>query len=248
MMTAGKEVLLQTEPTLGFEKLTYSAVFAHLQSEYDQKVTVGSVHERLWASQREFQLDVIAQLLREPIDPGSHLSLDLAIAAIQEADLTTPQGRRAGIREAVRMSSQFLVPRPHDRALQIAHIVRFRLWALETEHTEAAEIAELLTTIRQSTTEAYINVVGSIMQAVGLRARADAGDPDEIIQAIAVLGNASFIGLRTDVLDVATSTRLIPSGPNGELQQWYPDAVALWAYVQSMLELDGDLTPDERRL
>ena len=249
MLTAGKEVLFQIEPTLGFEQLTYSTVFEHLSAEYDQKVTIGSVHERIWKSQRDFQLAVIADALRDPLPVAPDDALDRAAAVIIEADLSTPAARRYALQSAVRLSSYHWNDPTHPRAIDLAHTVRFRLWALGPDHPEAEGFTEAITDIRTRSTEGYADVVRMLMKFVGVRVRPQAGDADEVVQMVALLGNATTVGLQTDVLELSRHSRFIPSGPNGELEEWFPDSIALWANVQSMFELEDDgLTDDERRL
>lgn len=249
MLRAGTEVLLDIEPTLGFEHLTYTAVFDHLQAAHDEKVTIGSVHERIWSSQRDFQLDVIAEALRQPIPKIHDAAFTRAAALIESLDLSTPAARRYAAQSSVRHGSYHLNPDGSSPATELALIVRLRLWPLEPGHPEAEGFTEAITDIRTDSTAEYCQVIRLLMRLIGLRVRADAGDPDEVIECIAVLGNATTVGLQTDLLPASQQPRLIPSGPNGEMEAWYPDAIALWSSVRSMLELDGDdLTDEQRRL
>lgn len=249
MLAAGTEVLFEIEPTLGFERLTYTAVFEHLLEHRGQKVTIGSVHERIWPSQRDFQLDVIAAALRRPISKIHDAAFTRAASLITTLDLETPTGRRYAAQSSVRHSSFHLNPDASSPATELASIIRLRLWPLEDGHPEADGFIDAISAIRTESTAEYVQVIRLLMKLVGLRVRADAGDPDEAIESIAILGNATMVGLRTDVLPQAKRPRLIPSGPNGELESWYPDAIALWANVRATLELDGDdLTDDERHL
>lgn len=249
MLTAGKDILFEIEPTLGFEQLTYSTVFEHAQTAYGQRVTIGSVHERIWKSQRDFQLDVVAAALRDTLPVGPDNALDSAAAVIANADLSTPASRRYALQSAIRLSSDEIHTAAFPQAIDLAHTIRFRLWELGPGHPEAQGFTDAITELRTASTDGYSNVVRLIMKYIGVRVRAQAGDPDEVVETVAILGNATNVGLRTDVLAAARRTRQIPSGPDGELEEWFPDAIALWAYVQSMFELDGDeLTDDERRL
>lgn len=249
MLDAGKEVLFEIKPTLGFEQLTYSAVFEHLLEHHDQKVTIGSVHERIWSSQRDFQLEVVASALKDPLPRAPNTAMERSAEIIAERDLSTPLGRRQALKSAVRVSSYLVTRTPSPQAVDLAHTVRFRLWALGPDHPEAEGFTEAINEIRAESTTGYTEVVHLIMDVIGLRVRADAGDPAEAVRSIALLGNAATIGIRTDVLDESRTTRALPTGPNGELEDWYPDALALWHAVRCTLELDGDdLTDDERRL
>lgn len=249
MILAGKEVLLDIEPTLGFDDFTYKAVFEHLSAKYDQKVTIGSVHERIWASLRDYQLDVLDALLLEPLDEEPPVLYDRAFAALSNIDNSTLSGRRYAVTTVIRLSSVFLHDRPFAPAVDMAHTVRQRLSGMNLEDPEIKAIAETMTEIRRKSNETYASLVRSLLQALHLRVRADAGDPEQVIHEIALLGNAVQVGLESDLLDLACSPRNLPTGLNGEMEEWYPDAIALWSHVRAMLELDGDdLTDDERRL
>ena len=249
MVKAGREVLFDLEASMGFEQLTYSRVFAHLAEHYNQRVTIGSVHERIWMSQRDFQLAVVAEAIRDPVTPTTDLARDRALATIASLDLSTPELRRNAIRTAIRLNSQNLFSSPQQAAIKIVHMVRFHLWAVGPDHPEAAGFTDVLTALRQESTQAYANVARLITEAVGIRVRPSAGNPDEVFETLALLGNATSIGLETEVLAAARTQRQLPTGPGGAMEDWYPDAIALWAFVTLMFELDGDdLTDDERQL
>ncbi len=249
MLSAGKNVLFEIEPTLGFEQLTYTAVFEHLHEHQGQKVTIGSVHERIWPSQRDFQLDVIAQALQGAIPTVHDAAFTRAAELITSLDLSTPEARRYAIQSSIRHGSYHLNPHAVTAETDFAATVRFRLWALGPDNPEAVGFAETIAAIRAASTYEYTQMIRLLMQLIGLRVRTNAGDPDEVIESVAILGNATMLGLTTDVLPQSQRARLIPSGPNQELEEWHPDAIALWSNIRAMFELDGDgLTNDERRL
>lgn len=249
MLSAGIQVLFEIEPTLGFEHLTYSAVFDHLHEHDGQKVTIGSVHERIWKSQRDFQLDVLAEALQGAIPALHDAARTRAVHVISSLDLSTPPARRYALQSVIRLNSYRLNPDAVSSASELAQIVRFRLWSLGPNSPEAQGFTEAITDIRAASTHEYAKIVRLLMQLIGLQVRGDAGDPDQVIESIAIIGNATMVGLTTDVLPQSQRPRLLPSGPGGTDEEWYPDAVALWAYVRAMVELDGDdLTTDERRL
>ena len=249
VMQAGKEILLDIEPSVGFEELTYSTVFAHLAEHHGQKVTIGSVHERLWNSQRDFQLDVIEAALNDALPTVHDDTMAQAAAVMARVDLSTPAGRRYALQSAVRQTSYHLSEPEFSPPVKLIYVVRFRLWNLGPDHPEAAPLRDVIARLRTTSTAKYVEIVHHIMQALNLRVRTDAGDPEEAVQSIAVLGNAARIGLRTDVLEAAHKTRLLPTGPSGELEEWHNDALALWSLVRCTVEFnDDDLADHERRL
>ena len=249
MLEAGRDVLSLLEPTLGFEGLTYSTVFAHLLEEHNQKVTIGSVHERLWKSQRDFQLDVVASALTDPVSGTVGLATAAAMRVVENADLTTPAGRRYATQSVTRVAAPSNINPVTPPSTKLIQAVRLRLWATGPDHPEAEGFFDTISKIREESTTAHAALTRAMMDIIGLRVRPEAGDPDQALRDIALLANAASIGVQTDVLGEARSERFLPTGPNGEIERWRPDGIAMWAIVQANLELDGDdLTAAERRL
>lgn len=106
MLAGGKAVLLDTKHTIGFEDVTYARVFDHVQSSTGQTITRGSVHERIWNSQREFQLDVLAAIVSETPEQLFDVANSGALEAMATADLSTAAGRRYATRNVVRLLQQ----------------------------------------------------------------------------------------------------------------------------------------------
>jgi len=129
----------------------------------------------------------------------------------------------------VRLNSHSLFVSPQEAAIKILHMVRFQLWAAGPDHPEAAGFVEQISMLRESATQAYADVARSIFDAAGMQVRPSAGDPSDVFESLALMGNAVSLGLQTDVLPQASTARQLPTGPAGELEDWYPDALALWA-------------------
>ena len=75
MIQGGMELLDLHGLTLTYQSITYAKVFDYLQREYSVRVTRGSVHERIWASQDEFRREVLFESVR--FFPPSNVSLAL---------------------------------------------------------------------------------------------------------------------------------------------------------------------------
>ena len=138
-----------------------------------------------------------------------------------------PTARRYALQSAVRLSSYQLDTQAFPQATDLAHTVRFGLWSLGPSHAEADDFTEAITNIRSVSTDGYSAAIRMVMKCIGSRVRPQAGDPDEVAETIAVLGNAATIGLQTNVLEASQRPRSVPSGPDGELQEWFPGAIAL---------------------
>jgi hypothetical protein len=79
MIQGGMELLDLHGLTLTYRSISYAKVFGYLEREYSIRVTRGSVHERIWASQDEFRRDVLIESVR--FFPPSNLILALGKAA-----------------------------------------------------------------------------------------------------------------------------------------------------------------------
>ena len=67
LLAAGVELLREQGPRGGVEHVTLGAVFERVEARTGQRVTKGSVYERIWDSQRHYQLDVLAETLRTAV-------------------------------------------------------------------------------------------------------------------------------------------------------------------------------------
>ena len=249
MLRGGKEMLFEIDVTLGFEGLTYSAVFKHLEDQYDQRVTWGSVHERLWPNQRAFQLDVIADLLDEAPAAVVERVTESTKLHLAQAPLETPADRRDGLRYVIRSRSYYYWEGQVPPLVWLAHTVRMRLWSLGPDNPEASGFREAIADMRVASRDSWVEIIRLAMDATGVRVRHCAGDPDEALRTVAVVANAAAQGLMTEVLPEGSQPRMLPTGRDGTLEEWYPDAYAIWAMACAMFELDGDdLNDTDRRL
>lgn len=61
VLQTGLEMLIEDGPRVTLGSINYATVFAYLESEYSVRVTRGSVHERIWASQDDFRQEVLTE-------------------------------------------------------------------------------------------------------------------------------------------------------------------------------------------
>lgn len=62
VLDAGYDLAVSQGLGAGLETDTYASVFDYLERSSGVRVTRGSVHERIWNSQRDFQIEVLAKL------------------------------------------------------------------------------------------------------------------------------------------------------------------------------------------
>jgi len=248
MLEGGKALLLNSKPTIGFEELTYARVFGHIKQTRGHTITRGSVHERIWNSQRDFQLDVVESIVSQTPHQIFEVVQSGAVEALASADLTTPAGRRYTAQNVVRLAQNhsWKLNDELTSAESVALAVRFRLAELDPDDPEALVVADHIFRQRQVSTNLYTELFLSLMDALGLRFKDGLGaDPAALL---AVLGNAITIALSSDPLPTAQDLRRLPTGPNQELEEWTSSALGVWFIVKSMLELDDDTIDESERL
>ncbi len=249
MIEAGCEVFNDLEPTMGFENLTYKSVFEHLLTTRGEKVTMGSVHERIWPGVREFQLDVLTAVLQNVPEQAFDMSASGVLEWFEQADLVTPAGRRYASQNVTRLFGNLAWGdgRPLHALEATSYDARFRTWTLPADHPGIDDIRDLVRTNREASHRLYLQSMQLLMDAITLRERSHVRGVGTDL--VAIIGNGITVGLLTDTIEQARTPLQLPTGPNGELETWQAVAVAMWATVQGLLELDGDdLTDDERRL
>ena len=64
LLDAGAELIDRDGIGLELQEITYASVFDYLEQTEGVRVTRASVHKRIWPSQRDFQLEVIAEAVR----------------------------------------------------------------------------------------------------------------------------------------------------------------------------------------
>ncbi len=80
VLSAGVELLLQGDLELKAELLGYTAVFAHIKETRGVVVNRSSIHNRFWASNEAFHLDVVTAALLRTDDPDPAVTRVLATA------------------------------------------------------------------------------------------------------------------------------------------------------------------------
>lgn len=251
---AGQEVLSTIEPTLGFEQLNYAKVFDHLESTAGVRVTHASVHERIWPNQQAFQFDVLRASL-EGLHEEAWANLAGPVsAAMEAADFDTVEGRRNAARTLFRVGQNAnwdgvtLSERSQLRAYQMLH---FSLAPFDRDSLsrERAELYAFMEELRSGAMSRYVTMMSSMADLCGLRPMPDLGEPGEAIREIARAAHLMAIGFMIDHMAPPDAIRVVPTGPDGAVEEWRPVSLAIWSYLRGVFELDGDdLTPEQRRL
>jgi hypothetical protein len=238
VLEAGVEVLERDGIGFGAEDLTYAKVFEHLEQTAGLRVTRGSVHERIWESQRDFQLEVLAAVVEWDVVSFLGETRATVEATVNEADLSTHAAREEAMRFLLRVTPMQSIQRSKT-------VDKWALWHA-TVHSVFSHSStdENVATVRQVATTAYHKLFTArtelyfdAAQMLGYRIRQVPG----LTERQMVEKWTSMILAMADGFSIREGAGLIeafelPSGPDGSPEQWDDFSFALWQVMPAFLE------------
>jgi hypothetical protein len=233
ILQAGYEVLLADGLGLGTEGITYKRVFEHLEETSGVRVTRGSVHERIWDSQRDFQLDVLARAARW----DSTYSMTRTSAAVEKAlakvDLSAATERLSALKEAVRVGARVnLEASESDNLWEIWEGVAAVVSIQRGSDQGIERVRNEVVASYEETTEVLIEFFESMIATLGLTVRPSLGlTYDDAVRKFAMIANALSQGSslrRRNEVEFKTEFQL-PTGPNEHMESWDLFSLGLWA-------------------
>lgn len=243
-----REVLLDEGVQLlaseGFQSgnLTLVRVFERIEARGEPRITKGSVlgPDRIWPSQRDYQLDVevraIEQWAEDPLDLAA--TMTAAEGVLAKAKLTTVAGRRAAVRELCRVAAERNFSATQSSQLWKLVVALWGRSATSRGSEEGRRIGEAIDRATRKVTELLVrDVYGLLAQAVGYRGRAEYGTTEDALWLLAVTAYAVSDGLMlraehtNDLRPIERST-----GVGDEVQEWGLFGLAFEALVNQFLE------------
>ena len=240
MLQAGHEVLLEDGFGLATDDLTYKRVFEHLELTRGVKVTRGSIHERIWASQRDFQLDVLKRAARRDSTHSLERTTEAVGGILAKADLGTPESRAAALKEAVRIGARVNLEAAESDELWALWESVSAVVAVQTTGIEMLDDvrAELSASYAEST-DALVDFYNAMIDALGLRVRPGLGlTRQDAVRKYAMVVTALSEGSslrRRHATDYAELFEL-PTGRDREPESWDLFALGFWALTQFFFE------------
>lgn len=241
MLDAATEILRRDGVGIGATAITYQRVFDHLETTQGIRITRGSVHERIWASQRDFQLDVLRRAARWDPSESNEVTAAAIAEVLANADLDTDDGRWRAIQELWRQIGPINLSAAEERD-------HWSSWigialALSGSHADdSAERRALLTTVSETyhdITDELSSMTAAAGVYLGAQPRAGLAPPGvDIARFVTMLVTALADGvalrqqLTEDLVDIELAT-----GPNGELETWHPFSIGMWAITRFFTEL-----------
>lgn len=227
--------------------ITYQQVFQHLEATTGIRVTRASVHERIWQSQEDFQLDVVVHSQMAHSDLSGS-TLDPALEVFEATEGQHPLDR---MREMTRIAAALSLVGAEDETLYFAW-VGMTMSLSRDETVDQSSLAVL----SEATDRYYHDVdtrVGGLLQALGqlLGVRPKRGiflADDEGWRLISRLGTSLSEGAsvrnRFEAAPGELPDVVMRTGPDGEAQEWTAFAAGYWALLHTFLEIDPEAHPD----
>lgn len=240
LLAAGRDQLIDDGLFVGVGALSFKKVFDKLEQTTGIRVTNASVIRRVWENQAEFQLDVLMAVAEGADHSGEvDATLDALAPTLLTMDLSTPAGRQRALDVACRVGSEASI---RTRMETRAWSLWLGVWVLAVTGSPSEGrdlLRDALVRGLDDVADLWDQVYAGLLQRLGFRVR----EPYTLHQftvATAVLVEGSAL---SQVGSGSIERISLPTGPDGQLEEWTPFGIALHALNGQFLELDPSWVP-----
>jgi hypothetical protein len=241
LLDAGIEVLRQEGLGTGAEHLTFKRVFERVAATTGIRITNASVIGRIWENQAEFQSDVLADVAKEEVVDQEHAVMAAVIGVADAADLSTVDSRRRTLRELFRVAAEANLS-VGTTSRSWATIIG--VWALASGSRGSAttdRIHDAISRSRAATDERSNAATEALMTFLGLRLRPPF-TVDQFSRSCTALVEGCAL---RDRADAGIRGIALPTGPDGEVQEWSVLGIGMDALAEQFFEPDPDWVPED---
>jgi len=235
LVEEGRDILLTEGLEAGSSNLTFKRVFERLEAKTGVRITNASVIKRIWENQAEFQADVLVTFARDEARRAQG-SGRRVIAMLGALDMTTPESRAGALREVCRVEG-------NASSTAIDQSKNWPLWISVVAMAATTGKPDLQARIKSALAEGYLSVTKfwsenfiALLGVLGLRNRHPWSMDQFSMAAIAYAEGCALRQLAIGHIEFM----MLPTGPNGEKQEWSLYAVGLEALVHQFLEPDPE--------
>jgi hypothetical protein len=240
LLDAGIAVLRRDGLGTGAEHLTFKRVFDRVASTSGIRVTNASVIGRIWENQAEFQSDVLASVATDEVTEQEHAALVGTAEVAASIDRSTVEGRRAGLREVMRVAAETnLLAGTTSRSW--ASVIG--VWALVSGSRGPATNERIYQVMRGSYEGIEVRsnaTTEALLAFLGLRVRPPLRVDQFTRSCIALVEGCAL----RDRAEPGGRGIERPTGPGGAMQSWTVLGIAMEALVDEFFELDPDWRPE----
>jgi len=245
LVREGVALLLDEGVQVGLGSVTFPRVFERVEASTGRRITAASVYERLWASQSDFQWEVLAVLVEDASTLDDRTRRRVR-RILDTADRSSEAGRLGCLRELCQAVVQQHVLEGSSR-----HHYRIVLAAVAAVSASEADpgteegspegverVRQALRDYVERETEQLLDLYNEIGGSLGLRTR----DPIELRQfALAVGALGEGIALRLKYFPEYAQPIAVPRAPGrDDDEMWSLAGFGVDALVNAMIEVDPD--------
>ena len=247
VLTAAVELLFRNGPELRPELLTYSSVLGHLKKAQGVTVNRSSIHPRIWTSNEDFRLDVLAACLDASSTPVRALS--------EVIEVLQPQRRPDGSVDPQRSASEVFrlggssVSGFSKRAKSFRLLLQIKASLIDLPDTRATTaLRALVAKVESQRMEGNNAELRGLVLQRGFRVKPEIGiSEDDAVQLFQTLSMTTAAGLIFNELagiQAATRQFTLPEpGAPDETEEWSPLGFAMRSFFYQLFEEDVP-TPD----
>ncbi len=255
LIDAGLRILERDGPKLAGDQLTLAAALNELNAgrDTDDRVSAGSVYDRLWANPEDYRVDVLSAALYQWFSSETTPQQEQIAAtvgeALESADLSTEAGRWDALKEVVRLASHTSVEASlHYRPAQVRVAILAALSATGDDGPGNEQLKLAARTAHEETTASYVELYHTVLTLLQLRPKESifgvTDTPEARLAAVEVFTRIIITfndgaDIRRPVEVPGTQDLELPTGPGGAAQDWNELGLGVWAIACSLAEPDG---------
>ena len=226
----------------GLGAVTFKKVFDRLEKERGVHLTNASVIGRVWRNQADFRADVLVAVALEENEAEIDRTLGGVGPTLAEVDRSTPEARRAAMRELCRLGGAANLQAMRESTNWPLWISAWDLAVSSEDLAARARVERALVAGYDAFNERIEEVYRVITELLGYRVR-DSLTLRQFTLAVDALGQGC--GLRDRIDSRHPDNILRPTGPGGEEQPWTLFGIAFEGLVSQFFELDPAWQPEE---
>ncbi len=241
LVQTGRLLVIEEGLGVGVESLTFKKVFDRVEAETGVRLSNASVIRRVWQNQADYQADVLATIAATDGLGEFDETIQALGPLIDHLDVSTPEARRRSLREVCRVGGAANIIRLLESPNWSTWVA---VWTMATapnlegedQITYQRRIRDGLLLGYEGFTSLWEGAYVALAELLGMRVRA----PLTIRQlTVAVGALAEGCSLRQHV-DPQLEGIVLPTGVNGENQEWTLFGIGLEAILLHFFEPDPD--------
>jgi hypothetical protein len=239
LLEAAQDILREEGLGVGTDTLTFKRVYQRVEQNTGLRLTNASVIRRVWDNLADYRTDVLLSIASDEDHVEMADTLEALVPILERLDLSTLEQRSSTLTELCRVGG-------NANIVSIRDSENWPLWFGVWSQATAGEITGQKQRLQGALFKGYESVTGvytatfqALADLIGYRLR-----PGLTIRQFAVSVGALAEGctLRNRVEGDADGI-LLPTGPDGEVQEWSLFAVGVEALARRFFEPDPDWAP-----